>query len=266
MKHELIVFDLDDTLLNKEHKLSSKTISAIKSLKAKGKKITIATGRMFVSALPYVEELEIDLPVISYNGAYVCDPKSHEVIFHHAISTDLVQAIIKEAEQEGLHINLYYGDDFYVKERNKGVEIYEEIAGVKGKTIGKLSENYKGEATKILLIEKDQEKKYHYLDYFKENYGDKLEITESKEYFIEFTAKNVSKGEALEKLAKSLNIPQKKVIAVGNGFNDLTMIKWADLGIAVDNAPQHVKEKANLIAGHHDENGVADILGEIFDI
>ena len=266
MEHELIVFDLDDTLLNKEHKISERTISAIKSLKAKGKKVTIATGRMFVSTLPYAEELEIDLPVISYNGAYVCDPKSHEVIFHHAIPADLVQAIIKEAEKEDLHLNLYYGDDFYIKERNEGVEIYEEIAGVKGKTIGKLSENYRGEATKILVIEKDQEKKYHYLDYFKENYGDKLEITESKEYFIEFTAKNVSKKEALENLAKSLDIPQKKVIAVGNGFNDLTMIEWADLGIAVDNAPQAVKEKANIIAGHHDDNGVADILEEIFDI
>ncbi|MGM0438367.1 MAG: Cof-type HAD-IIB family hydrolase [Bacillota bacterium] len=266
MSYKLIVFDLDDTLLNKDHQLTKKTIENIKKLKNIGKKVTIATGRMFVSALPYAKELEIDLPLISYNGAYVCDPLSHEVIYHQTIAEDLVQDIIIEAENNELHLNLYYGDDFYIKERNEGVEIYEDIAGVKGNAIGKLSENYRGEATKILVIEKDQQKKYRYLNYFKENYGDRLEITESKEYFIEFTAKNVSKKEALEKLAKSLNIAQKNVVAVGNGFNDLTMIEWASLGIAVDNAPQPVKDKADLIAGHHDSEGVAEILEEIFKI
>lgn len=266
MSYELIVFDLDDTLLNKDHQLTNKTIKNIKKLKKMGKKVTIATGRMFVSALPYAKELDIDLPLISYNGAYVCDPISHKVIYHKTINEDIVQDIIMESENNELHLNLYYGDDFYIEERNEGVEIYEKIAGIKGNAIGRLSSNYQGEATKLLIIEPEEEKKKYFLNYFKENYGDRLEITESKEYFIEMMAKNVSKKQALEKLAKSLNILQKNVVAVGNGFNDLEMIEWASLGIAVDNAPQLVKDKADLIAGHHDSEGVADILEEIFEI
>ena len=266
MNYELIVFDLDDTLLNKDHQLSKKTVANINKLKNIGKKVTIATGRMFVSALPYAEKLEVELPLISYNGAYVCHPLSHEVIYHKPVAEDIVQDIIIEAENNELHLNLYYGDDFYIEERNKGVEIYEEIAGIKGNAIGRLSSNYKGEATKLLIIEPDEKKKKYFLDYFKENYGARLEITESKEYFIEMMAKDVSKKKALEELANSLNISREKVVTVGNGFNDLEMIKWANLGIAVDNAPQAVKDKADLVAGHHDSEGVADILEEIFDI
>jgi len=266
MNYELVVFDLDDTLLNKKHQLSKKTINNIKKLKKQEKNITIATGRMFVSALPYAKELEVNLPLITYNGAYVCNPTTHKIIYHKTIDENLVQDIIKEAEINDLHLNLYYGDDFYIEERNKGVEMYEEIAGVQGIAIGKLSANYNGEATKLLIIETDQEKKKHFLKYFKENYGHSLEITESKEYFIEIMAKDVSKKQALEKLAESLNIARENIVVFGNGFNDLAMIKWAGLGIAVANAPDIVKDSADQIAGHHNFEGVANSLEDIFEI
>ena len=178
MDYKMVVLDLDDTLLNKEHKLTENTVDTISYLKNKGIKVTIATGRMYVSALPFAEKLKIELPIISYNGAYVCDPINDKVIFHKSIPEKIVKEIILEAEKANLHLNLYYKDNFFVEERNEGVEIYEDIAGVKGKTIGRLSNNFQGDSTKMLIIEKDKKKKEYYLNYFKEKYDDKLEITE----------------------------------------------------------------------------------------
>lgn len=265
MSYEMIVLDLDNTLLNEDHKLDKKTVETVKKLKNLGKKVTIATGRMYVSALPFIEKLNIDLPVISYNGAYVYDPVNEEVIFHKAIPKERAFDIINETEKANMHINLYREDKFFVEERNEGVEVYEKIAGIRGIEIGKLSENFNDSPTKMLIVEKDLKKKNYYLEYFKENYSDSLEITESKEIFIEFMAEGVSKAAALKELSKTLNIDKENIIALGDGFNDLEMIEWAGLGIAMDNAPSGVKKRADIIAPHHNENGAAKILKKIFD-
>lgn len=264
--YELVVFDLDDTILNDNHELDKRTVDTIKKLKKMGKKVTIATGRMYISALPFIKKLEIDLPVISYNGAYVCNPNDGQIIFHKTIPEKIALEIIKEVEKTDMQINLYREDDLYIKERNKGVEIYEEIAGVRGIPIGELSSNFHDSPTKMLIVERDREKKEYYLNYFKKNYRDKLEITESKEIFIEFMARGVSKGRALKELADQLGISKKEVVAFGDGFNDLEMIEWAGLGIAMENAPDDLKKRADKIAPDHNQQGVVQVLEDIFTI
>ena len=266
MNYEMVVVDLDDTLLTDEHKITAKTLEVINKLKNKNVKITVATGRMYKSALPYIKKLGVKLPVISYNGAYVCNPLTHEVIYHKSIEKDLVNKIVLEAEKEDLHVNVYKEDNFYIEERNEGVEIYEKVAGIRGKAIGKLSENYNDESTKLLLVEPELAKKRHFINYFKDKYGEELEITESKNSFIELMAKGVSKGVALKNLANSLNINQEHIIAIGNGYNDLEMLNWAGLGIAVENAYKGVKKDADLIADTNNNEGVAKILEDIFEL
>lgn len=266
MNYKMVVVDLDDTLLTDDHEITARTLEVINKLKKRNIKITVATGRMYRSALPYIKELGIKLPVISYNGAYVCNPLTHEVIYHKSIEKDLVNKIILEAEKENLHINVYKEDNFYIEERNEGVELYEKIAGVKGEVIGKLSEKYNDDSTKLLLVEPELKKKRQFINFFKEKYGEELEITESKNSFIELMAKGVSKGVALKNLVNSLKINQEQIIAIGNGYNDLEMINWAGLGIAVENAYKGVKKDADLIADTNNNEGVAKILEDIFDL
>ena len=266
MDYQLLALDLDDTLLNRDHRLSQVTVEVINQIKKMGVIVTIATGRMFTSSLPYIEELKISEPVITYNGAYMKDISRGETLYHQPIQSGVARDIICEAEKEGLHINYYHEDKLYVAERNELIELYEDIAGVKAETIGLISDNVSKSPTKLLIIEKDREKKKYYLNYFKERYSKKAEIKESKDYFIEFTDKGVSKGNSLARLAEKYAIPRGKTVAIGDGWNDAEMIDWAGLGIAMGNADQGVKKKADLIAPPHDENGAADILSRVFKL
>jgi hypothetical protein len=266
MNYELIALDLDDTLLNKDNKITQRTIAMVHELIDRGVVVTIATGRMLSSSLPYIEKLDITTPVITYNGAYVRDIENEQTIYHQSIQPDIAKNIIEDAENEGLHINYYENDSLYVAEYNYLVELYEEIAGIKAEVIGSLVNNTSKKPTKLLIIEDDPEKKEFYYNLFSKKYDTQAEIKESKQSFIEFTDKGVSKGRSLARLAARYNIPQEKVVAIGDGWNDADMLEWAGLGIAMGNSNPRVKERADLIAPPHDKDGAASILADVFEI
>ncbi|QTL97030.1 Cof-type HAD-IIB family hydrolase [Iocasia frigidifontis] len=266
MAYKLLVLDLDDTLLDSEQRLPEQNVISIKKLSKLGVRVVIATGRMFISALPYVKELELKGPVITYNGAFVKDVTLDKVIYHQPMDHKIALRIIKDMEEEGLHINLYQDDQLYVAEENDRSKYYERTAGVKVETVGKISDFIAKPPTKVLIVEKDQTKKEKALRYFREKYGEYIEITESKDYYIEFMARGVSKGKAVERLAGQLGIERSEVIAVGDNWNDLEMIEWAGLGVAMENAPAAVKEKADCITLPHYQAGVSHLIKEIFAI
>lgn len=262
----MLVLDLDDTLLDKNQSLSDKTIETLNRLERKGLKIVIATGRMYCSALPKIDQIGLKGPMVTYNGAYVRDNGQDKVILHKPIEQEIAEKIIKEAEEEGLHINLYLDDNLYVAEKNKYSELYQSISGIEAEAVGVVSNFILGSPTKLLIITDDIEIKRKYLSKFKDKYGDILEITESKDYFIEFMAKGVSKGSAVKNIADDFGIPMEKVIAIGDNWNDLEMIQQAGLGIAMENSPAGVKKEADMTAPHHDQEGVSEILHEIFNL
>ena len=264
--YQLLALDLDDTLLNKKNKLSKKTVEVIEKIKDKGVTVTIATGRMLTSSLPYIKKLNIQVPVITYNGAYVRDIQKQKTIYHQPLSQQTAEGLIRDAQKENLHVNYYHEDKLYVTERNRLSALYEDIAGVQAKEVKSFAEFKGKQPTKILIIEDDQEKKERFFNYCKEKYKGKAEIKKSKEYFIEFTDNGVSKGRSLAELADDYLIPQEKVVAIGDGWNDADMIEWAGLGIAMGNASPGVQEKADLIAPDHDNEGVAEILAEVFKL
>lgn len=266
MKYKMVVLDLDDTLLNKNLEISEETVKTLTRLKEMGVEIVIATGRMFSSALPYINQLGIEGPVINYNGAYIKEVGKDRLIYHKPIPLDIAKKIIKEAEEADLYINIYIDDLLYVAERNEKSDLYYKTTGAQSEPVGKLSEFIYKDTTKMLIIEGNREKMQEYLSYFKDKYRGIVAVTQSKDYFIEFMASGVSKGTAVEFLAEKLNIPLEEVIAIGDNWNDLEMIQTAGLGIAMGNAPAGVREAADLVAGNHDEEGVSEILKEIFSL
>ncbi|MFW5986239.1 MAG: Cof-type HAD-IIB family hydrolase [Halanaerobiales bacterium] len=265
MQYKLLVLDLDGTLLDEDHQLTDNTIRVINSLKKKGIKIIIATGRMFVSALPFVEQLALKGPVISYNGAYVKDVSTNTVLYHQPLEYSLAREMILTAEKEGLHINLYQDEMLYVARENIKSRLYEELSGVEARAVGRLSEFISVPPTKLLIIENEWKKQQYYLQFFQDKYGDRAEITESESNFIEIEAREVSKGEALAFLNRSyFQIEREKIVALGNAWNDYEMIKYAGTGIAMDNSPEELKEEADMIAPHHAREGAAEIIADLF--
>lgn len=263
MKYKLIALDLDNTLLDMEHKLSENTIKTIQSIQQRGYEIIIATGRMFISTLPFAQKLNLENEVISYNGALIMDVVSKEKIFQQSIELDTAREIINICNEVDLHLNIYLDDQLFVGEYNHLVKKYEKIAGIKARVVGNLHQFLKKDPTKLLVIENNREKKKKFLQMFKRKFKNKLAVTESKAKFIEFMAPGVSKGKALRFLVDKKGVKQSQVIAAGDGWNDAEMIEWAGLGIAMGNAPEEIKDKADLVAPHHDREGVARILSRI---
>ncbi len=260
MSFKLLALDLDDTLLNEEFTISEKNRDAIYKAIEKGVTVTLATGRMFRSALPYAESLGLDVPLITYHGALVKTARSQEEIFHCPVPLDIAREIIDTTEKEDRHLNIYVKDRLFVREDNEMIRLYVSIANVEYQAVGNLMEFLKEGPTKITMITTEENILKNYWDMFSEKYEQKLHVVPSKPYFLEITNARATKGQALKALASSLGVKREEVIAVGDSYNDIDMIQYAGVGAAVENARKDVKKAADYIAASNVEDGVAQVI------
>lgn len=263
MKYKLLALDLDDTLLNEDLKISPRNIAAIRNVAAQGVAVTIATGRMFSSALPYARELKVDLPLITYHGALIKNVGSGEVLRHCAVPFDRALEILDLCEEKGFHINLYLNDKLFVKEENNNTRYYQTIASIPMQAVGSLSRfllKQNIEPTKLTLINLEGRLE-EIQQMLREKYPE-LSILKSRPYFLEITHKEATKGQALAFLAQREGIKAEEIVAIGDSYNDIDMLQFAGLGAAVANAPQEVKKAADVITRASNEDGVAAFLEE----
>ncbi len=261
MAYKLVAIDMDDTLLSKGLTISQRTKEAIRAAEDRGVKVLIATGRMYSSALPHLKMIGLTGEVITYNGALLSEIKSNKTLQHRPVPLDCCHKIIKLATEEDLHLNLYLDDILYVNKLGFGAEYYEKISGIKPVLIKEDIEEFVDQAsTKLLIVEKDLKKVDLIQERLEDSFGDILNITRSKPSFIEIMNKGVSKGNTLAKFIAASNIQPKDVIAIGDSYNDLDMIEYAGVGVAVANARDKVKAAADFVTSSNDEDGVAEAI------
>ncbi|PKM79245.1 MAG: Cof-type HAD-IIB family hydrolase, partial [Firmicutes bacterium HGW-Firmicutes-13] len=206
MSYKLLALDLDDTLLNEEFVISPGNKEAILEAARRGAAVTLATGRMFRSSLPYAEELGLDVPLITYHGAMVKKARSQEEIFHRPVPLDLAVELTNYLEAGGYHLNLYINDNLYVREDNELIQLYINIASVEFTAVGNLSNFIKDEPTKMTVIIKEENKLKDLGRLFNQKYGSILSVVRSRPYFLEITHAAATKGQALKYLAESMGI------------------------------------------------------------
>lgn len=264
MSYKLLALDLDDTLLNGQSQISARNRQAISEAIQQGVLVTIATGRMFVSARPYARQLGIELPIITYHGALIKEPGSGKEIWHRPVSRELACEIVEEAEGRGFHVNIYREDSLYAREENEYTRYYEKLASVKVNTVGELVpflEQAPEGPTKLTIIDWDGriqglEEKLSSI------HGDKLTILQSLSYFLEVTDAEATKGQALHRFSERYGVCREQVVAIGDSYNDLDMIEYAGLGVAMANARAEVRDVADLITKTNLEDGVAAVIEE----
>lgn len=256
----MIAIDLDNTLLTSEKKIDNYTADLIMKADKAGKKVILATGRMYEAAVPFLEELGLDTPLITYNGALVKD-KNREVIQENLIPNELTKEVVEFAEDYGIHIQYFSEGNYYYRWRNKYAREYGEIIGIAGvETRVKLQNYIENPALKLLVIEDEEKRREYFKSELNKYYKQRLSISSSMATYIEITASNVNKGRALAGLADKYNILPEEIIAVGDGYNDLPMLEMAGLGVAMENAPEEVRANADRITQSNDEQGVAKVL------
>lgn len=262
MVYKLLALDLDDTLLDEQSQISERNLRAIAEAKRRGLLVTIATGRMFNSARRYAEQLQIDLPVIAYHGALIKNPQSGEELWHCPVPRDLAAAVIMQVEAAGFHINVYFEDSLYTQEENEYTRYYEDFASVAITPVGDLvsfMERFPQGPTKLTII--DWDGRIERLEKsLNAELGEQLKILQSRPYFLEITCTKATKGQALQFLAQKQGIRREETVAIGDSYNDLDMIQYAGLGVAVANARREVRDAADLVTVTNGEDGVAEVI------
>ncbi len=261
MTIRLVAMDLDDTLLRDDWTISPRVANAIQKAQAQGIKVTIATGRMPISMRPYAVQLGLDVPVISYHGAMIQQAISGDILFRRVIPSGIASEIVRDVSERGIYAQIYLKDRVITQTINEWSEEYARIASVRieeGDLLSLLSQEPEG-VEKILLIAEESELD-QWVPWLSECYGETVHITKSKPYFLEITEGSVNKGVALAALAERLGIPQQDVMAIGDSFNDLEMIQYAGLGVAMGNARQEIKEQADIVTVSNEEDGVAEAI------
>jgi hypothetical protein len=261
MNIKMVALDLDDTLLDSKLKISSSCVNAIQKVRQKGVVITLSTGRMFKSALPYARQLDIDVPIITYQGAWVKNSLSGEELYFRPLPKSLACQAMTYFREQGVHYHSYFNDELCVEELSAEANDYARLAGVKANLHPDLIANLDCcDAIKIMAITQNESHLLAMEKELKANFADQLYITRSKPSYLEVMDRQVGKARALELTANHFGIKRSEVMAIGDSFNDLDMIKWAGLGIAMGNAVEAVKEAADFVTFSNDEEGVTEAL------
>ncbi|MBO8170542.1 MAG: HAD family phosphatase [Bacillaceae bacterium] len=261
MNYKMVMIDLDDTLLTDELTITPETREAIQKAVQKGVIVTLATGRMYASARPIAARLGINVPIITYQGALVKGLLDRKTLYEKKVAPSIARVVYDIAVDQGLHLQIYQNDTLYVQEDNEKVRQYSHVAGVPYNVEKDFPSLLENPSTKLLYFE-DPVK----LDEIKielvRRFGDKAYITKSKPYFLEILHPDASKGQAMRFLSDYFDVPLSRTIAIGDSYNDLDMLETAGLGVAMGNAVDSLKEKADYISATNNENGVKQVLDE----
>lgn len=259
-KYKLVAVDLDGTLLNSQRQLSRRTIETIRRVQQRGVYVTFATGRMYRSALPFAQQLNIDVPLIAYQGALVKNLLTGEILSHHTIPLELAQQVMLYLQEADYHINLYLDDDLFVAESNAVAERYARNCLVDLNVVGDLLAFMDRPPTKILAIDSADRISQLERQLNQQYAADIMHLCTSKSNFLEISNPQATKGHALDMLAQMYNVHRHEVMVFGDSCNDLEMLDYAGWAVVMDNAQDDIKKNADYIAPSNDQDGVAVVL------
>lgn len=263
---KLLAIDLDGTLLNSAGELTPRTVAALKKAKAHGMEIMLATGRMCCSGLVFARQLDITAPCVFYNGAMVINPVTQQVYFRQEISEDFVTRVSAFFQQKGWYLQKYVNDTLYVVDDNdEHCRYYVSIAKVTPKALGQKFWELKTASTKLLGCSNSQDDLYTMLEETKQKFGQELYVASSWKRFVELMHPQVNKARAVEKAASLLGIKQQEVACFGDSANDIEMLRWAGLGVAMGNASEEIKLASDAVAKSNDEDGLAQFVEQFLD-
>lgn len=264
MTVELIAIDLDGTLLNPDHKISPAVKKALHEAKEKGIKIVICTGRPFPGATAFLEELGLeddDDYVITYNGGLVQEVKTGEIVVQHMMDHSDYEVLQEAAEKAGSHFHAIHNEGIFTPNRDISAYSIREAYLIGLPLFYRRPDemDINTQYNKMMMIDEEPVLEAAIARLPKELW-DRYTILRSEPFFLELLNKKASKGTAVKELSELLSIPRESVMTLGDGGNDIDMIEWAGIGVAMDNATEKVKAVADYITASNAEDGVAKAI------
>lgn len=266
--YKLISIDMDGTLLNSKGELSEENTLAIKNAINKGVKVVFTTGRGIRSITKFLDKVGLsdsDEYVITNNGVSLYNSKTLKCLKANLISGDDLKNLCNIGMDLGAHLHVYdfENEDCIVLEENQFTKFEREYVGmptvVNPDYFKNIDENKK--VFKVLYLNDKEvidniEKKLPKFVY------EKFTVVRSLDIVLELFCKECNKGNAVKELADTFGFKRDEIIAIGDQRNDLEMIEFAGLGVAMGNAIDKIKEIANYVTDTNDNNGVAKVINK----
>ena len=261
MRYRLLALDLDGTILDLKLNLDPRDVEAVHRLIRAGVTVVACTGRPFPGALPWVERLGLDSPIICYQGAEIRLWDGTKIL-DRGVKHDLAMEVIRFARERGLHVQAYRDDKLIVERERPEADQYANHAGMEIHLVDDL-EAAMGATTPKLVIVSTAQALEKLQPEARALWKGRLNVATSVPTYLEFTSIESDKASALAFLCDRLDIPQDQCVAVGDGRNDASMIAWAGMGVAIDDAPPEVLAAADRTIpgpGHGGIKQLADVL------
>lgn len=261
-QYHLIALDMDGTLLNKSKEISAGNQEAIRAARALGKKVIIATGRPLVGIRKYLDQLDMihaDDYVVAFNGALVQSAKTGEILSQTTVTLDDYKRLYALSQDLGVHIHALTQDSVLTPQYNPYSEVecvINDIPYIEGPVADVPAETT---IVKIMFID-EPSKLDAAVTALPEAVKEDYTIVRSADIFLEFLHKSVNKGTGVKAVADAFGINASEVICVGDAGNDMDMIHYAGLGVAMANAFDEVKAIADHITLSNEDDGVAAVI------
>lgn len=262
MKYKLIAFDVDDTLLNTEKIITPKTKEALLNAQKSGIKLCVASGRLPYGVRPYALELDILKNggyYFGFNGGAVLN-SGEELISSHYLDSSYIKPVYDLLRPTNITTMVHKGDVIYSDRKvNDYTHIESDAIGLPLNPVDDIAEFVDWRLHKMLLCGEPAELK-SFEKRLKDELGEKLDIYLSAPWFLEVMPKGINKGKGLEAVCRDSGIAPNEVIAFGDSFNDISMIRRAGTGVAMGNAEDELKKSADMVTDTCDNDGIAKAL------
>ncbi len=267
-RYRLLVLDIDGTVTNSQKVVTPKTREAIIQLQEKGIPVAIASGRPHQGIAPIAEVLEFEKYggyVLAFNGARIINWKTKEIVYSKYLPASLPKKLQKDAVKNGVGIVTYTEHDTLLSGTDN-IE-YSQIESRICHLPIEYSDDYGRDVTfpvNKCIFSGDPDDMGRMEPEIQEKYGHEAEVFRSEDFYLEVMPKNVDKAYCLEKLNEILGISREETVCCGDSYNDLTMLQYAGLGVAMENAKEEVKMIADYITGSNDEDGIVQVIEKFF--
>lgn len=266
MSYQLLALDLDGTLTNSKKEISRPTLEALIEIQKQGKKVVLASGRPTMGVTPLAEELRLQDYggyILSYNGGRITDCRNGSILYNKKLPDGVAAPLFHIVKKySGIDILAYTDNTLFSGIKpNQYTELEAAINHIPITELAHFPDEIKEPGNKLLItgepaiIEKVRQEAS---DYFRSY----LSIYCSDPFFLEIMPAGIDKSHSLLKLLTAIGLSPDEMICCGDGYNDLTMIETAGLGVAMANAQPAVKEKADYITKSNDEDGILYVINE----
>lgn len=260
---KMVVLDLDGTLTNSKKELSERNRLTLIKLQEQGVKVVLASGRPTYGIVPIAKALELERfggYILAYNGGVIINCATGEEVYSNVLPDDLI-APLHHYSTDAECVILSYDNEFILTEKpdDKYVGIEAHLNKMEVRGVENFVESFSAPLPKCLTVG-DPEKILALEAQLKDLFSQRMGIFRSEPFFLELVPLGIDKAFSLSRLLEYTGETKEEMIAFGDGFNDLSMIEFAGVGVAMANAQDAVKERADFIAQTNDEDGVAKYI------